>query len=183
MSRRSKRERKNFQKSLHNGISSVTSPRAGDTAPASPLAAVGSTDHGPSLSTRSVHAAVYVFAADAPYPQVLDEDGRPIYVTEADARALMLKGRATFIRKSKHLKGIRIIPTLVREPQTPGSLRGKTLGDSHAGESRDNPIGVWTIEHCGRKPSDSRSFRSLPRWADRELFSRPVVDCLSTRAA
>lgn len=179
--RRKKRSRSKLANSLYSGSDTPPCTSAGAQPAPAPVAVA--TLHGSPAGTRSAPCIVPVFSADAPHPQIEGEDGQLVFVNEDHARRLMLNGKATFIRKSKHIRGIKIIPDIVRDPQRGGTLHSGTLGDPHASDSLNNCVGVWTIEACGKKPSNSSNFLALPRWASRELFSRPVVDCLSKRAA
>ncbi len=125
---------------------------------------------------------VPVFSADPPHHQVMDEDGHPVYVSEAEARRLMLAGKATFHRQTKHLRGIRIAPQILRTPQRAGSIRERSVTDPSDAASENNVRGFWgwdtpVYERTSggalkRVPATCSTFRSLPRWAEEVLLEQ-----------
>ncbi len=186
MSRRRKRERKKNRKSSYDDSVRLTSGspcnlQAGVPAPAAPpVAAPGNIVHGPQAA-RNLPAAVPVFGPDSPYPQVCDEDGHAVYVTESEARQLMRNGRATFHRQTKHLRGIRIVPEILRSPQRAGSIRERSVTDPSDSADMDNARGCWswgapiykrTNGEAVRVPATIETFRSLPKWAEEVLLEQ-----------
>ncbi len=152
-----------------------------------PVAVAGATSsHGPQ-ELRKLPASVPVFGPDPPYHHVSDEDGHPLYVTESNARQLMLKGQATFLRKTKHIRGIRIVPEILREKQKPTSIRSASVTEPIAYDTADNCVGcysydapLWRRDHNGnvvREPATSQTYRALPEWAKEILFRRVVLEC------
>ena len=197
MSRRSRKRsrRKNASRGydgcdLPHHVSALT-PWAGAalSASASPVAVpVCISDHG-SHQVRNLPALVPVYGADSPPLQVCDEDGHPVYVTESEARQLMRKGRATFHRVTKSIRGIRVVPEILRSPQRAGSISSRSITDPSDSASIDNCRGFWgwgapIFQRIDGKPvrvpATSRTFRSLPKWAEealleqRQQFFRPL---------
>ncbi len=93
----------------------------------------------------------------------------------------MRKGRATFHRQTKHLRGIRVVPEILRSPQRAGTISSRSITDPSDSASIDNCRGFWGWHapifqpidgKMIRVPATCRTFRSLPKWAEEVLLEQ-----------
>jgi hypothetical protein len=91
------------------------------------------------------------------------------WVDEHQARELIKAGKVVILRTKRKIRGLGLVPKIPKSPVEPTPIRQRgTMGDSHNHERRDNPPGVWTIDHVGSNK--------------RNIFLEVVTDCIVTTA-
>ena len=102
-------------------------------------------------------------------------------ISEWLARDAIARGEATLLRTSARVRGIQYVRKAEPDPVTPEKpcpFRTASIGAPTHADSIDNPEGCYTFVEPGKRPARPSTYRAVPKWITREMFMRPVVECL-----